>query len=370
MLLISTIGTSLITNQLSDAERQSVLPLANARESELPTEARQVMDKGAALAKAALADADVPRLKRLSAELNGILSFVAEEQVRNSGGPPCHNILVATDTHAGRLAGGLVHEWLVANRYSSDLWIAAGLRTSNLAEFRAALADLAPRLFDVIAGFRGRRGPVAFNLTGGFKGVNGFMHALAAVTQCEAVYVFESGKELMRIPRLPVRLDTEGVVRRNLDLFRRLAAGGPVTEAEVREADLPEALLFLDQARSLLSEWGELVWLEAWRQIASEKLLEPRSAAIRFSDRFRREVAKLSPERTRDVNDAIEALARRLEGRPEGRLESATLKKLGGDPVPPSTHELYAWSGRGAGRIFLHQEGTTWVADSFGEHLG
>jgi hypothetical protein len=125
------------------------------------------------------------------------------------------------------------------------------------------------------AGYR-----VVFNLTGGFKSVQGFMQALGMIYADESVYVFERTEQLLRLPRLPVQLDSTAILRQHLAVFRRIAAGLPVHEAEV--ADVPESLVNVLDGQAVFSPWGELVWQEAYRTVYGAELLEPITPKLVF----------------------------------------------------------------------------------------
>jgi hypothetical protein len=66
---------------------------------------------------------------------------------------------------------------------------------------------------------------VTFNLVGGFKSLQGYMQTLGMLFADESVYVFEGERELLRIPRLPLDIDSScrKTMEENLLLFRRLS---------------------------------------------------------------------------------------------------------------------------------------------------
>ncbi len=68
----------------------------------------------------------------------------------------------------------------------------------------------------------------------------------------------------------------------------------------------------------------------------------------------------MPPDRIALVNERIDGLARHLESPAGANLRRLDLKPLKGNPRPPSTHEIDAWAGRDAHRIFGH-----WMADRF-----
>jgi CRISPR/Cas system-associated protein Csm6 len=84
--------------------------------------------------------------------------------------------------------------------------------------------------------FREKQIKVVFNLTGGFKSTNGWLQTLGMFYAGEIVYIFESQSEMLRIPRIPVAIDTAAVqiFRDHLAFFRRLAAWEHAIPAIVR----------------------------------------------------------------------------------------------------------------------------------------
>jgi putative CRISPR-associated protein (TIGR02619 family) len=361
-MMLSTVGTSLLTNVLSPEQRSRVFKLANATEVDLGHDDRVFLDETAALARSSLAKADRATCKRLSAELNGILTY--EDETRSA--ERTDHVLLATDTYAGRSAADVLQEWILSRKQSCEILVPPKLCTSSLGDFRTALADAVPRISERVNGYRDRHYEVLFNLTGGFKGVQGFMQALAMLHGIEAIYVFETSSELMRIPRLPIGLTGQDIVLRNLALFRRMANNKNVPETDVRAAGIPETLLFIIDGRATLSDWGETIWTAVWKDAASEKLLEPVDATIVFTEHFRRDVKGLAANKVRQVNEAVDALQQWLDGadRHRGRHKIEKLTK----PNPPATHELYGWTDQDAGRIFFHLESGKAVIDAVTPH--
>jgi len=71
---------------------------------------------------------------------------------------------------------------------------------------------------DNLIGYKRNGYRVIFNLTGGFKSVQGFLQSIASLYADEAVYVFETASELLRAPRMPLRLDMN-VVKENITSY-------------------------------------------------------------------------------------------------------------------------------------------------------
>lgn len=208
---------------------------------------------------------------------------------------------------------------------------------------------------------------VVFNLTGGFKSVNSFLQALGMLVADSCVFLFETSDELLEIPRLPIKLNLEETLEENFDVFRRLKMGYTVKASEIQAA--PESLFTVVDDEVMTSVWGEYVWASVHKELfAREVIRSPLSVRVRYHDRLRESFKQLEAARRVDVNEALDEFCAYLDiDRP--LLKSRTFKQLVGNPVPPSTHELYAWSDRGAGRLFGHWEGESFVFDSVDKHL-
>jgi len=86
-------------------------------------------------------------------------------------------------------------------------------------------------------------------------------------------------------------------------------------------------------------------------------------------DAVQRVFADLEAAHKVQVNEAVDEFSAHIDN---GRAlpKSRTFKKLQGDPVPGSTHELYAWSDGATGRLFGHYETNgVFVFDRLVKHL-
>ena len=238
LMMLSTVGTNLLTNVLPPEQRARVFKLANASDADIGNEDRAFLDETAALARSPLAVADRATCKRLSAELNGVLTHENDTDTTER----THHVLFATDTYAGQQAADVLHEWLINRKQASEVFVASGLRTDSLGDVRDALAKAVPEIARRIDDFRDSLYEIVFNLTGGFKGAQGFMQALAMSKGVELIYVFETSSELMRIPRLPIGPTERDIVSRNCAFFREMADGEAAPESAVRAAAIPETL--------------------------------------------------------------------------------------------------------------------------------
>jgi putative CRISPR-associated protein (TIGR02619 family) len=359
LLLLSTCGTSLFTNGAPEDVRVWLSRVSNRATLEAEDEARLttlVRER-----RRLLHESDDTTQRRYSAELNGIGAVL--ERCRPSD---VHHLLVPSDTAVGRAAASAVAETITARGQKVDQLVAGGLRVDDPASFREAVADLTMQLEGQLPGWQKQGWTVWFNLAGGFKSVNAYLQALGMLYADCCVFLFESSPTLIEIPRLPVRLADLEEVRRHLGVFRRLLAGYPVPEAD--GAGISASLLLPLDGELGLSVWGDVVWARSRGAVLAECLLEPLSSKLMLRPALHKEFGDLEAERKVQVNERLDKFSAHLDtGRP--LLQSATFKKLKGDPKPPSTHELYAWSDGDARRFLGHYEGDRFVIDTLARHL-
>lgn len=93
------------------------------------------------------------------------------------------------------------------------------------------------------------------------------MNTLGMFYADEVIYIFEAKTaDLIRIPRLPIRMDTQPVLEEKAKIFLLLENGYIARKDEVEE--IPEIYLDCDEREHCtLSEWGLLVWEENKRNI-------------------------------------------------------------------------------------------------------
>jgi putative CRISPR-associated protein (TIGR02619 family) len=362
-LIVSTCGTSILTAGSDAAMRDLLNRHANAHGPDAvpDPERREILARIEACRNALVDASTIEHLRRASAELNGIARYY---QDRLSGQD--HHILIATDTWLGEVTASIISEVLQRHGHAVEVNRVADLRTDDIAAFRAALAGIARWSAETLSGYRDAGYHIVFNLTGGFKAVQGFMQTLGMLAADECVYVFERSDELMRLPRLPIRMQAEDYVRDHLGSFRRMAIGLPVDEQTL--AGVPEPLLFIVDGKASLSEWGELVWHQLKPDVYGERLWDVPSDRVAFGPRMRKSVEGLSADRLRLVNQRLDDLARYLETG-GAYLQSLDFKPLKGKPVDGSTHEMDAWADGDAKRLFGHFEASVFVVDRLDDAL-
>ena len=357
-LIVSVVGTSILTN--TSKNDPLIRRFANQKvRDEIPAEAVDVVDALLARADAAVASASPAGAAELSAELNTLQKLLGA----SSAGVRQH-VLISTDTWLGSRCAEMVQAWLQQRGDTVELKRIVDLRTTTLEELQLAFADIARWCDETIPGYRTAGYRIVFNLTGGFKAVQGFMQTLAYFYADETVYTFE-GAELMRIPRLPVKITVDDAMRDNLAAFRRMALSLPV-DAQAA-AGIPEPLQMVVGSERCLSSWGELVWGQSRPAFYGEQLWPSPSPRVTFGKAFAESTSDLNAERLRILNERIDDVVRFVEAKKQ--IRRLDLKPLKGNPVPGSTHEFDAWADADARRVFCHYEDDVLVLDRLGKAL-
>ncbi len=363
--ILSPCGTSFLTNGSTDAQRKAIYKYANAKTSaDIPPDDLTLLEDRIREVQSKLAQATVEEAARMSAELNGIIKFYGGK-LQDFQDFHC---LLCTDTWLGEQTARLVESWLRQSGFVNlDVHRQSDLQTASLMEFQSALSDLVHWAESTIVGYRESGYLIIFNLTGGFKSVQGFLQTLATFYADETFYIFETSTDLLRIPRLPVKLDALDEIRDRLQIFRRLAMGLPVRENDLD--GIAETLLLKIDDNVGLSPWGDLVWVRTRSELYRDRVHPAPSSKIAFSKKFEASVKGLPGDRCELINQRLDQLACYLEIRSRPNPEALQFQPIEGKKKLPSTHEFYAWSDLDAKRIFGHFDGDTFILDELDKHL-
>lgn len=355
-LIISTCGTSVLTNLADESTRKLVNQYANEHDlSTIPSEHQQALKDLIQKAKEKLLQSDIKTAKRASAELNGILSIAKDLTPLDQKDV---YVLIHTDTQLGTDAAELIQAKLESYSITPQLERVESLTTLSRQSFDKGLRHLVDWAARTLPAYRAKKYHIIFNLVGGFKSVQGFMQTLGMFYADEIVYIFESGSELLRIPRLPVDLNSaaQEIMRAHARLFRRLDVLGPQPD-EDNLHKIPESML--ERADDLLdfSPWGKLVWNAFKPELYAERLLDSPSSKIRFKPSFEKDARHLPKDRYIILNERIDDLMNYLESGNSPNLNRLDIKPLKNkEKFSPSTHEADAWADADCRRIFFHYE--------------
>lgn len=354
-VIVSTCGTSLLTNNTDSELRQLLMKTANYQANDFSSEEKAKIDTHIEQIKAKLTAMNLTGVKKISAELNGILTYYQDKIPSLSGTPDTHFILVS-DTYQGAQVGEILAHWLTNKQLTAQVVKIADLATNNRDNFRLAMSELISWCNDTLMGYRNSGYEVIFNLTGGFKSVQGFLQSVGMFYADKCVYIFQFSSELLTIPRLPIKLDTEEIIGNNLTVFRRLDNGFTVKKNQCN--NIPETLLFyLDNEEEVtLSEWGQLIWLQAKNNYYQQELLSPLSDKLVYTEEFKRNIRAFQNrlDRIQLINERCDQLSRFLESGKTYHSAVLEFKPLQGKPFSDSTHECNAWVDQDGQRLFGH----------------
>ena len=284
--ILSTVGTSILTNSINKKEPNNesewgkiLVDSANLKEDELENEAQQVIEELAERAREKLNQNDVHTNRMASAELNGIYGIYEGRFPKNSND---QHYLICTDTAQGKITGELVYEFLEGKGFNVSIETPTGLSTKDTSAFTDGIKELIKWLEDNVTWRRDSGYRVTFNLVGGFKSLQGYMQTFGTFYADETVYIFERSSDLIRIPRLPIKIDTS-VIEGNLVKFAMMAADEMYPIKELN--DIPETLLEKAEDHAGISAWGLLVWNQSKSDLLKNELLQfPR---LEYTNSFR-----------------------------------------------------------------------------------
>jgi len=281
-LVISTVGTSLLTNQIDDEfdsdwneqlqkyanlthdqvnkhdqVEQSDSGLAN-KIAELKERAEQVLDTGNTL-----------EIREASAELNGIYGLY-DDQLEN--GKLDAHVLVTTDTAQGQEAANILKDFLQGKVNSVEVYTPDKLSTASTHDFNQGIDNLIEWLERRVKIYQQQNYDIYFNLVGGFKALQGCMNTIGMFYADKIIYVFEGeNSNLITIPRLPITVDYSRLEDHVVTLAL-LDAGAGLSPSETEE--VPEAMVAEIDGKMTLSNWGQLVWNQCQDNLLSQKLLD------------------------------------------------------------------------------------------------
>lgn len=320
MFVLTTVGISVFLNILDDNEaewRKRINREANARElsSEVADKTEQLAEKILDRLRKGEVDAN----RRLSAELNGLYGLY-ENQLTQARGD--QHWLIATDTFLGRRAAEVVDVFLREQGLMSNIYVPSDLSSAEPRQFSAGIKRLMRWCEETIPGYR-EGYQVVFNLTGAFKSLQGYLNIVGMFYADEIVYIFETGHQLLRIPRLPLQVDIHALRAWRVELA--LMAQGHVYGGE-QVGGIPAGLLDTDSnGDASLSDWGELIWNRTVRDLLGEDLLPfPR---LQYTDTFRKDFKQASAAEKAELQQVLAKVSSLLEG---NGGNSSVLKRDGG----------------------------------------
>lgn len=276
-LVISTVGTSLITNQLQKEEKEwnsRLRQIANLSASKTYEEHQDVWQMLEILqnrAKAKLTG-EISQIRATSAELNGIYGLYQEQL--EQGKQDIH-FLIATDTAQGQSTANAIKSFLQSQELVVDIFTPQGLSTASTESFASGIDQLLEWMETTIPDYQNSGYKVCFNLVGSFKSLQGYLNTIGMFYADEIIYIFEGSSEIITIPRLPITLDekiVQSIIKPYVVEFALMAQGRESDRAQL--ANIPETLIYVLDNEVTLSNWGKLIWNRCKEQLLSDNLLD------------------------------------------------------------------------------------------------
>jgi putative CRISPR-associated protein (TIGR02619 family) len=283
-IIVSTVGTSLLTNQIDRQQEGDWLALlskyANKQAAETPPEIQDLINTLSLRAKQKLSEGKLEDACKASAELNGIGGIYQKDL---SQGKNDIHYLIATDTMQGQTTAQIIREYLVANGIVNvNIPSSNGLSTATTQAFSEGIDGVIEFLETEVKPLRSNY-EVVFNLTGSFKSLQGYMNTLGMFYADRIVYIFEGdNSKLITIPRLPISIDQSQLVP-HAATMALLVEGDGLKADEVK--GLPEGLIAEIDGRYILSNWGNLMWKRGKESLLGDRLLD--FPGLVYGDRFR-----------------------------------------------------------------------------------
>ncbi len=286
-VIVSTIGTSLLTKQINfnnaiePSWNQQLRDSANNRHEDLSESVSTIIETLKNRASGVLSQSGISAIRRASAELNGIYGHYENDLSRGKGDL---HFLIATDTAQGQTTADVVAEFLLSQHLIVECYTPPGLSMANTESFSEGIDDLIVWLQNTIKPLRDRY-KIYFNLVGGFKSLQGYMNTIGMFYADEILYIFEGeGSELITIPRLPIQIDSDRLAPYTVALAL-MDAGAGLSPQDVE--GIPEAMLGECDGKKVLSTWGNLTWDEAKTTLLSQDLLP--LPKLTYTSDFRRD---------------------------------------------------------------------------------
>jgi len=294
-VIFSTIGTSSLTNRNKEAGK--INELSNLTKNEISNEDSRFLDEQIRIKKNEVNNIfndnnAIEKLKNFSAELNGILSYYdiknlgkIDNQILND-----YQILLSTDTYVGKLTSEFIKEILQQIGFK-NIYVESidKLNTKNTENFTEGIKELRDVIYNKYVSNDGYANyKKVFNLTGGFKSVNAYLNVLGMFYADEIIYVFETKTDLIKIPKLPIKINYEELK----DLYEEFLMINTKIEPGLSDSKINKIFLFRIDNKFILNEWGEFIWEEIKDSVMKEKGL-PKFDNIIYTDQVRKQFDNL-----------------------------------------------------------------------------
>ena len=358
--ILTSCGLSMLTNYLKkfDIFRGEVYKYSNADKSEIDNGFLEKIDAAIEQLKEEISTLDNDNLKKLSAELNALVTFYKGEFNNKD-----FHFLLHTDTYLGEKVADVLEFFLNSRGIACNKFRAKDLKTSSVEEFEWALGGVVKDLSEEIDGYKTSGYEIIFNLTGGFKGVNSFLQTMASLWADKSIYIFESSSQLLEIPKMPITIDYK-LFENNLEEFLKLERG-----ERVNLENIPKSIVLKLDNEYVLSPWGEIVWQKFKSEYLKENLINPYKERIIFSNEFKKDFQKLNPNEKSQLNKKLIELSKMIKTNKEYNPSSLRYHSLSGEIASKYKYEFYPFDGNDSRRVFCNETDGKIVIEKIDSHL-
>ncbi|MTJ07804.1 CRISPR-associated protein [Anabaena sp. UHCC 0204] len=297
-LVISTVGTSLLTNAVNEDKdpKKWIFDLtktANWTQEKIETSSdyyhvfSKIIVPLQMRIEEKLDDSNILEIREMSAELNGIYGLY-DEKIED--GRYDTHILITTDTAQGKATSQILGAFLKSKGIEATFpLIQPELSISSTAVFTETMAKLIPNMLETLKKYKDDKYEICFNLVGGFKALQGYFNTIGMFYADEIIYVFEGSHEVVKIPKLPITIDIEKVEEYKVQLAMMEFGAIPSFWEEAKK--VPQEWRVIVEAEMILSTWGQLIWDRCKDKLLSQNLLTfPR---INYADSFTEDYKKI-----------------------------------------------------------------------------
>ncbi|UNC93177.1 hypothetical protein [Candidatus Contubernalis alkaliaceticus] len=258
--IISSLGTSLLTNFATNGVKKIVHLTANSKSGEIQKEQIRIIEELRIKVESRLKESKPQVFRKYSAELNGIYGYYEVSGLKDESLERDVHFLIASDTYQGQLTGKLIMNHLKCTGFKHvEIITPEGFNTKNTKNFKNGVSKIVKWCESTVSPYRESRYHIVFNLVGGFKSLQGYLNTLGMFYADEIIYIFDGvGSDLIRIPRLPVKMDEFPVLREQAVLFALMEHGYFACKNEVQ--GIPELMLEDDGDCYTLDPVGLLLW--------------------------------------------------------------------------------------------------------------
>ena len=327
-VILSTVGTSLLTNQINRANPEEkdwysqLRDTANLNEKETPENIKTIISTLKKRADEQLSAVKIPQIRRASAELNGIYGIYQEDL---SQGKEDYHFLIATDTIQGKTTAQIVEALLrKQNLTNITIYAPSGLCMASTESFSSGIDELIVWLQETIPPLKEYKYKIYFNLIGSFKSLQGYLNTIGMFYADEIIYIFEGEKsDLITIPRLPISVDTS-LIKPYIMQLALLNSGIGLSPQQT--AGIPETMLGEIDGKMTLSTWGQLIWNQCKEELLSGDLIP--FSRLEYQDTFRADYNKVKEKHKRvKLQETLATVTGLLN---ESNGDTAILRQHGG----------------------------------------